>query len=207
MTDLYEQRDGFWVPKRDKYCWRATSVEVNDIDVFMEYVENTRTCIQAGGNFGLFASRYAGIFDNVHTFEPDELNFGSLELNTQHIPNVHRYWNALGAEKGTASLDEIQVDNLGAHQIKEGDDFAVDTIDSYGFTDVDLIQLDVEGYEQAALFGGEQTILRDKPTIVLELKGIGEKYGYSDEFTIEWLAERGYKHVKSIHRDLIFIYE
>lgn len=207
MNNLYEQRDGFWVPKRDKFCWRATSVEVNDIKVFMEYVKNTRTCVQAGGNFGLFASRYSGIFDSVHTFEPDELNYGSLELNTDKFSNVHRYKCALGAEKARAALEEIQKDNLGAHQIQDGDDFDVNTIDSYGFTYVDLIQLDVEGYEQAALFGGEQTILRDKPTLVLELKGIGEKYGYSDQFTIDWLADRGYKHVKTIHRDLIFVHE
>ena len=207
MTDLYEQREGWWVPKRDKYCWQATRTEVDDIETFLHYTPKTRTCVQAGGNFGLFAARYARTFDHVHTFEPDELNFGSLELNTQHIPNITRYWSALGAEKGTASLDEIQVDNLGAHQIKEGDDFTVDTIDSYAFKDVDLIQLDIEGYEQFALFGAEQTILRDKPTIVLELKGIGKKYGYPDEFTVEWLADRGYKHVKTRHKDLIFTHE
>jgi len=203
----YEQRDGFWVPRRDKHCWRATSVEVRDIEVFLKHVDKTRTCIQAGGNFGLFAARYARTFDHVHTFEPDVLNYGCLELNTSDIPNVTRYNCALGDKKTRASLEEIQKDNLGAHQIREGDDFEVNTVDSYGFTEVDLIQFDIEGYEQPALVGAEETILRDKPTIVLELKGIGTQYGYPDNFTVEWLKERGYALAETIHRDVIFTHE
>lgn len=204
---LYEQRDGFWVPKRDKHCWRATSVEVRDIEVFLRYVDKTRTCIQAGGNFGLFASRYARTFDHVHTFEPDTLNFGCLELNTEKFDNVTRYNCALGDKEGSASLEEIQKDNLGAHQIREGNDFEVKTVDSFDFENVDLIQFDIEGYEQPALYGAEQTILRNKPTIVLELKGIGTQYGYPDSFTFEWLKERGYTTAATIHRDVIFTHE
>ena len=44
------------------------------------------------------------------------------------------------------------------------------TLDSLGLTDLRLVKLDVEGHELAALQGGEQTIRRDRPTLLVEVE-------------------------------------
>jgi hypothetical protein len=94
--------------------------------------------------------------------------------------------------------------NIGAHQIKEGNEFDVLTVDSFGWEDVDLLQLDVEGFEHFAILGAAETIQRSGPIIVLELKGLGKRYGVEDSETVDFLAGLGYKITNRIHRDVIF---
>jgi hypothetical protein len=55
------------------------------------------------------------------------------------------------------------------------------TIDDIAFSTLDLIHLDIEGYELFALKGGSNTIKKYKPVIVLEVceDGHSEKYGYN----------------------------
>lgn len=44
------------------------------------------------------------------------------------------------------------------------------TLDSLGLTDLRFVKVDVEGHELAVLRGGEQTIRRDRPTLLVELE-------------------------------------
>jgi hypothetical protein len=101
-------------------------------------------------------------------------------------------------------MDHIQPENIGAHQLKEGTDVKVVTIDSYGIEDCDFLQLDVEGSEHQALLGAEQTIKKSYPVITLELKGLGSRYGYSNEDTVDLLESWGYQIVGRVNRDVIF---
>jgi hypothetical protein len=103
-------------------------------------------------------------------------------------------------------MDRIDPKNIGAHQIEpSGSDFEIRTIDSFGFDDVDFIQLDVEGFEHFAIVGGMETIKKCSPVICLELKGIGKRYGHPDEDTIELLKSIGYTIRARIHRDIVFV--
>jgi FkbM family methyltransferase len=146
-------------------------------------------------------------FKKVYTVEPDATNFAALKENILHIPNIDFRQAAFGKEPGKGSIDDILPGNIGAYQVKEGNDFEIITIDSLNISDCDLIQLDVEGFEQFALEGGIQTIKKSWPVIALELKGLGKRYGCPDEITFSWLAELGYKFVEKIHNDSIFVKE
>jgi hypothetical protein len=46
----------------------------------------------------------------------------------------------------------------------------VDTVDNYGFDDVDLIKIDVEGHEQFVILGAVDTIKRTKPILIVEIE-------------------------------------
>lgn len=94
--------------------------------------------------------------------------------------------------------------SIGAHQVAEGTEFEIIPIDDLGVTDCDLLQLDIEGYEHLALLGAIETITASSPVICLELKGIGEKYGYTNEATIFFLETLGYKVATKIHNDYVF---
>ena len=77
------------VVKLDDLYWpiydqkaRPYLIRENDLPKnISKYCESTRMCVQAGGNVGYYVKLYAEIFDQVITFEPDDLNFYCMEKN------------------------------------------------------------------------------------------------------------------------------
>lgn len=201
-------RDGWWWPRADTEAWTAISGEVGDIDAICKFVPKRRVVVQAGGNCGMWIKSYAIMFEKVFTFEPDPVNWECLRRNIDGTPNVEMTNAAVGDKAGEIDI-EIRWDvNRGANRVKAGAGIPVVTIDSVlagNASACDLLQLDVEGYEHLALIGAEKTIRKYKPTIVLELKGHGEHYGYPDADTIKMLAGWGYDHAHTIRTDHIFV--
>ena len=80
-------------------------------------------------------------------------------------------------------------------------------LDDYQFTDVDFIKIDCEGYELHVLRGAEQTILNNKPVIIVEQKvGKGKKYGYADDAAVKYLKDLGMKVHQVISGDYIMVW-
>jgi len=48
------------------------------------------------------------------------------------------------------------------------DNIQITTLDSFEFTNIDFIKIDVEGYQLKVIKGAEQTILKHKPYILIE---------------------------------------
>ena len=198
------QHDGWAVPDADQCCIQAALAEVCDLGSSLDLCRQFRTAIQAGGNMGVYPMALAQKFQRVYTVEPDAANYEALAINTINQPKVMIRWAAFGQDHSKAAIDQIYPDNAGAHQIKEGAEFDVLPIDSLGVTDCDLLQLDVEGYEHLAILGAIETIEVSWPVITLELKGLGERYGYTDDDTINLLASMGYEIADRVNRDVIF---
>lgn len=196
--------EGWQVPDIDECCINALLVELLDLNVSYTHLNQFRTVIQAGGNIGVYPATMAGQFERVITVEPDLINYQALLLNVAGRDNIEHHWAAFGDKIGTASIDHVYPENIGAHQLKAGSDVRVLTIDSFCVDNCDFIQLDVEGYEHLALLGAERTIKKTHPVITLELKGLGSRYGYSDEDTINLLQDWGYEIVGRVNRDVIF---
>jgi hypothetical protein len=65
-------------------------------------------------------------------------------------------------------------------------------LDDQNIEYVDFIKLDCEGYELFAIKGGEETIKRCRPVMVVEQKGHGMKYfGFRKEEGVELLQSWG----------------
>ncbi|CAB4214947.1 fkbM_fam, methyltransferase, FkbM family [uncultured Caudovirales phage] len=198
------QHSGWAVPERDEHCIQAVLAEVSDLGASLDLCRQFRTAIQAGGNVGVYPMAMAQKFERVYTVEPDAANYEALAINTVSQPRVVIRRAAFGQDHSKAAIDQIYPDNIGAHQIKEGNEFDVLPIDSLGVTDCDLLQLDVEGSEHQAILGAIATIKASWPVITLELKGHGERYGYTDMDTINLLADMGYRIADRVNRDVIF---
>jgi len=196
--------EGWQVPDIDECCINALLVELPDLNVSYTHMNQFRTVIQAGGNIGVYPATMAGQFERVITVEPDLVNYQALLLNVAGRDNIEHHWAAFGDKIGLASVDHVYPENIGAHQLKAGSDVRVLTIDSFCVDNCDFIQLDIEGYEHLALLGAERTIKKTYPVITLELKGLGSRYGYSDEDTINLLQDWGYEIVGRVNRDVIF---
>jgi FkbM family methyltransferase len=204
MEDLIELRKGWWWPKVDREAWNAIKVEVNEIDDIITFVKGRETVIQAGGNCGMWPAKYATIFKNVYTFEPDPLNLFCLKKNIT-ADNIKIFPYAVGEVQRNISM-EIRWDvNRGANRVILNGETPMIKIDDLNVNSCDLLQLDIEGFEHQAVLGAVETIKKFKPTIVLELKGHGEHYGVSDAETIDFVKSLGYTLEKVIRTDHIFV--
>lgn len=175
-----------------KHCgadvFEVTLLEAEiQLDNVISLCPNRNVCIQAGGSFGIFPIHLSKSFKKVITFEPTPKTFKNLKENTKKLPNIEAYQCALGAHKGTGSLIEC-VDNSGANIIecnKPEGSIEINTIDLIlkKHSHCDLIYLDIEGAEYKAILGAKKTIMKHRPVIVLENKGL------SEEFTYEFFKE------------------
>jgi FkbM family methyltransferase len=198
--------DGYAVPDLDECCYDAVRTEVADLSVSLAFCKQKRAVFQAGGNFGIYPLELAKHFDMVYTVEPDLDNYRALKQNIANSTKIITMRAGLGSRDGRAAMDRIDPVNCGAHRIKQGDEFDIITIDSYNLTDCDFIQLDIEGSEHDALLGAIDTIELTHPVITLEMKGLGERYGYTDQDTMNLLASLGYAVAGRVNRDVIFTY-
>lgn len=70
----------------------------------------------------------------------------------------------------------------------------VKTVDSLEINDIDIIKVDVEGYEFPVVLGAEDTIVTQKPIVQLEMvEGQPERFGYTCQQIIDWFYSRGFK--------------
>lgn len=164
-------------------------------DAYLKYCRKFEVVIQAGGNQGLYPRLFANHFKTVYTFEPDSYNFHCLVNNCQQ-DNIVKIQAALGAENKLISISgDPGMTNSGTITVMQQSGYIPQvTIDSFNFVDVDLIQLDIEGYEPEALKGALNTIERCKPVVACE-RGEGNI-----------LIPLGYQHVASVGADHVYVH-
>lgn len=207
--NLRQDENGWWWPAEDRQVSRITPREVLRIPLYMAHVPKDRrvVCIQAGGNSGMFAKALSPFFREVRTFEPDPINYECLRRNIGNSPGIQYRNSALSND--TVPVETFfpakEVGNFGAIQVRHGGKIPSVLIDNLDLLDgLDLLMLDVEGYEHKALLGAEKTVRMWRPTIAVELKGLGVPYGYPDEDTRELLRSWGYEKVNLIGRDEVW---
>ena len=165
------------VPNEIHYTYTAQAIingEVHEKST-IEYLKSIGgNIIHAGTGFGDFLPALKDC--NVFTFEPNQLMYHAAlkTIKLNNLNNVTIYPYAIGDYDGDNKLKHI--DELGQEmgpRSEIGDGIIIkqvklDTIIPKS-TKIDLIHLDLEGYEFEALLGAKEIIERDKPIIVLEI--------------------------------------
>ena len=195
----------YW-PDEDEKTAPAVLGEVKRLPQYLKHVKAFRTCIQAGGNCGIYAQALSPSFQTVITAEPDPLNWECLRQNVT-AGNVIAHHAALGDEPGFMQTfrPTTETKNFGATMVRKAET-GVPTliIDDAGLNSVDFIMLDIEGFELPALRGAEQTIMRCRPVIAVEIKGLGKIHGFTNDMLHSWLESLGYSMAEAIGRDRIY---
>jgi FkbM family methyltransferase len=154
------------------------------------------------GTFTLNLSHTVGYGGKVIAFEPQPKIFRELIMNMglNGVTNVDYYFAAVGNKEGTIELSPLNPGNEAGTAISGGTGVKVDliTLDSLKLQNVSLIKIDVEGMEDEVLDGARETIMKNKPVILIEI--MGGYYYYSAprhiqvkiEGTIEKLKGMGY---------------
>lgn len=155
--------------------------------------------LDIGANIGCISQALIAVGFEVEAFEPQPAVFELLERNVastlQEPPSIKCHNIALGSRSGTAQMplvDYSKRNNFGGLGIGQGHGLRVElrTLDSFNYSNVGLIKLDVEGYEEEVLRGAVETIARCKPIIYLEADR-GEKLTALATF----LSSLGYAYV------------
>jgi FkbM family methyltransferase len=193
--------DGWWMPKIMERIGGFYGRSLQLLD-HMKRFEGRECVVQAGGHIGCYPKLLAAHFAKVYTFEPDELNFMCLKANCQE-PNVIATLGCLGSNNKPLGLRRSLGKNTGKHQVVKGGRIACSRIDDLALDALDLLVIDVEGYEIQVLEGGMVSIERFRPLIVAEenkrLLDYGRQYG-----DIERKLERlGYRVVDRVGEDII----
>jgi len=143
------------------------------------------TIIDIGANVGdvsLHAAKIIGDKGSVHSFEPDPINFQRLSKNwkNNHFSNIVLNNLGIGNEKGSFNLAIVREGNQGMNRIVASDASDINsnridviTLDSYvrenDLKKVDLIKIDVEGFEMNVLKGSKEVINAFRPSFFIEL--------------------------------------
>ncbi|HKY37036.1 MAG TPA: FkbM family methyltransferase [Polyangiaceae bacterium] len=139
-----------------------------------------QTVVDAGANVGFFTLRHArdvGPSGRVFAFEPNPSVFRLLQHNVERngLKQVSCHRSALGERVGSLLFTSDPRSTSCGHiseSEETGEPVPVSTLDALveeqGLTCIDLLKLDVEGYEPHVLRGGAQRALACTRRVVME---------------------------------------
>lgn len=169
----------------------------------LAFTRHRRCAIDAGAHVGAWTRQMAEHFKDVIAFEPHPINFACLQENTRGL-DITRLNTALGSETGECDMVKHN-SNSGCWRVIRGAGVKILPIDAFCFDAVDLMKIDVEGFEGAVIQGAVKTIHESSPVIVFEDNGLGPKfYGEAWIDPKPVLASLGYRFRKRIERDEIW---
>lgn len=168
----------------DNYIFLYGVYESFMLDIITEYLQEGMTYIDIGANIGqhsMYAGTLVGKQGSVYAFEPiphvyEQLVASAKANHYEHI--IHARNIALGEKVSTETL-YISKKNIGGSSLvnqEEGTEeihVSVKNGDTEltSIPSIDMIKIDVEGYEYEVLSGIEQSLFKHKPIILLEFSG------------------------------------
>lgn len=201
-----------WMKKAGKEVDGRMAYQWKKIEAALEQCRSFRTAVDVGGHIGLWSYYLAKRFEHVHAFEPVEAHLHCYLANMVNVENVDLYGCALGEEAGLVEIETAPTSSgdsrVAIHPKQDGGGprIPLKTLDSFELVNVDFIKLDCEGFEYFALKGGEETIKRDMPTIIVEQKpGRGQRFGLTETQAVEYLTGLGYRTAAVMSGDYIMV--
>ena len=191
-----EKVNGFWVPRNDIHFeqWQsgAPFTQNKCLNKFLEYCDfqskKFNTVIDVGAWCGTWAKAMEPYAKRIIAFEPDSTHFECLERNCT-INCVPRK-EAVGSENKFVSLTED--DFTQAKRVKEKGHVKMVTLDDMDYDNIDMIKIDVEGYEMEVLKGAQNTLQKVR-YLMIELNNNTKKYDSSNIEVEKFISAQGFK--------------
>jgi len=176
LTTYAKTNNKIWEDWLEKYIKESYQPNTNMIDI--------------GANIGttsLTMSRYISSGSHIYSFEPVyykilEMNIKQNNLENKIIPYSVGLSDKTDILKGgfidfsiEANYGFTTLDNLKNTHENDTDIIILNTLDSFNIQNVSFIKLDVEGSERKVLDGAINTIINNRPTILLEIWCTSEK--------------------------------
>ena len=179
----------------------------------LSLAKDKKVIFDVGVNIGSTLLNFSKLSPNgmVFGFEPDSGNFYKAEKNLKlnNFDNVILINKGLGEKSEKVKLFSVNENNAGMNRILNDADSETDenltfeeieiiTLDGFvkekNIAQIDLIKIDVEGYELKVLKGAEQSLRKHFPTLFIELDEENLKVqNNSAQSLISFLEQLGYE--------------
>ncbi len=174
------QFQGIWLPDGEKHFpeWMAKNGEIVEgrgtyqlkkWRACLPWIKEWRTAVDAGAHVGFWSIQMTKRFGRVKAYEPVATFRDCFYLNVSGLANVHLLPYALGAKTAKVGMHIVPEDSGGTYVHGSGT-VPMYTLDGLMLEEVDFLKIDCEGYEAEVVKGGEETIKRWKPCIIVEQK-------------------------------------
>ena len=168
-------------------------------------VKETTRIVDVGANIGWTALWMAAHAKNgwVMAFEPDAVNYQRCMENIRlnGFRNIQLFQTALGNRTDEVKMEVRTSWNLGGNRVAPGNatgnPAVVNRLDGvlnqFPDQNIELIKIDVEGYELEVLRGAAQLLERAKPVLFIELDDNNLRdHGSSAADLVRFLETKGY---------------
>ncbi len=211
--------EGVWLPNGDTHFAQMMArgprvirrgvscgtYQLAKFDAAMRYVplDRRRIALDIGAHVGFWSMMMAREFSTVIAFEPVPEHADCWEVNLCEDDNARLYRFALGAGRGTGVAMATDPDNSGKAHVQpgSGDAVALDSFMNGSATSIDLVKIDVEGYESLVIEGAVDLLRRNRPIIVVESNGQHERYGAEEP--VKLLQRLGARVLEVMRHDVV----
>lgn len=174
MKKVYD----YWMPDTDEHFERLIAKRIKNggpaeyqddtRDEAYKHVTDFNIAVDVGANVGLWSRPLTKVFNHVISFEPLEQVYSCLECNVRGL-NIEIHKHALGSVNSKVEM-VYDAENTGSSYVSEIGQGSIDIkrLDDLDLPKFGLLKIDCEGHELEVIKGGEQTILKYKPIVVVE---------------------------------------
>jgi FkbM family methyltransferase len=186
--------------------------EKNETQFLLRYVKKDDVCLDVGANIGYYTFLFSSRAQHVISVEPIAPNVDLIRLSASinRISNIRVISAAVAGTEGEADFFESDDTGLSSvafphvEQILNEKNLVPSkpcykvptvTIDSLHLPKLDIVKMDIEGYEYFALQGMAQTLESLRPRLLMiELaESLLNRFGSSIDAVISFLSQYGYK--------------
>jgi FkbM family methyltransferase len=185
-------------------------------DLLVSLCKPGNVIFDVGSNIGVILLRMGtqvGPMGEVFGFEPhpDLFQKCAHNLNLNKTTNITLSRIALGEKTKSACMKVCDPHNQGKNRIlgsmsdATGPTINIMTMDEFvldhGVSHIDLIKIDVEGYEYKVLMGAQETLKASSPDLFIEVdeSNLGEQ-GHTAKDLLEFLEGLGYSAIEVISK-------
>lgn len=148
------------------------------------------TFIDVGSNYGWHTVRTSLLCEKILSFEPQRVLYDiqMQNINDNNVTNIDLYNFGVGDKNETKYMTPINYEDSSIHygdlSVSNCDDIngekiEIKKLDSFDLENVDIIKIDVQGYEKFVLLGSQELINTQKPIFIIEIENhqLG-RFGY-----------------------------
>ena len=204
--------NGLWVPSHDAQIkeWREKGyphMQEKCLNHFADWCGSQHKkftrIVDIGAWCGTWSMVMQEFAEHINCYEPNKTHFECLEKNLAQYNHINLYNNAIGDSNGFVKLTEESA-TQNTRVLYETGDTSIYTLDHLDLNDVEMIKIDVEGYEMKVLEGAAKTLETVK-FLMIELNHNTEKYGSSNAEVKKYIQDDlGFKVLINVWPDIVY---
>lgn len=221
-----------WMTKMNRVVDGKLTYQYHKLEAALKWVKAWRVAVDVGAHCGLWSMHLVKRFEIVHAFEPVMAHrqcwTRNVDIGRQVMCDVEAgespaelerlfrstetpvgilYGVALGETSGRVAI-HTSAQSSGDSWVDGAGDIPLKRLDEFDLADVDFMKLDCEGYELFALRGGEETLKRCRPCVIVEQKpGRAQKFGLLETGAVDYLRGLGAKLRAEMSGDFILSWD